>query len=521
MNRAGEIGKPRRMVRQQEMEVTRGHTLKLLVDPEPTTLVTLTNPADPSMLVSAKVTEGLLTYDFDLNPKPQLATSWSVSADGREYAFKLRRGVKWHDGADFTSQDVVYSILLLKEVHPRGRATFAGVADVEAPDAHTAVIKLARPVPYLIHALAACESPMVPRHVYAGIDIGTNPNGNAPIGTGPFVFKEWHRGSHIVYERNPNYWDRPKPYIDRLVVQFIPDTAARISAIETGSIDLAPATPVPLREMDRLRSLPNLRFETNGYQYTNQVVRIEFNLDSPYFRDVKVRRAIAHAIDRNAVLKTAWYGYGELALGPISPALRRFHVEDLPSYCFDPQRAEQLLDEAGYPRGADSIRFRLNHDFIPAGEGYQYTAECVKHALARVGIEITVRSQDFPTYIRRIYTDREFDFATNRANNMFDPSAGVQRLFWSKNFRRGVPFSNGSNYANREVDGLLESAAVEPDPAKRFEYFARFQNIVVQDLPDLTLLAPGQITIYDRKVFDHTISADGVCGNLADTYIER
>ena len=152
------------------MEVIRGHTLKLLVDPEPTTLVTLTNPADPSLLVSAKVTEGLLTYDFDLNPKPQLATSWSVSADGREYVFKLRQGVKWHDGADFTSKDVAYSILLLKEVHPRGRATFASVADVEAPDAHTAVIKLARPVPYLIHALAACESPIVPRHVYAGID---------------------------------------------------------------------------------------------------------------------------------------------------------------------------------------------------------------------------------------------------------------------------------------------------------------------------------------------------------------
>jgi peptide/nickel transport system substrate-binding protein len=498
----------------------RGGALRLLVDPEPTTLVTLTNPADPSLLVSAKVTEGLLTYGFDLEPKPQLATDWSVSGNGTAYTFKLRKGVKWHDGADFTAMDVAFSILQLKLVHPRGRVTFANVVDVETPDPHTAVVRLSKPVPYLIHALAACESPIVPRHVYEGTDIAANPNGNAPIGTGPFIFKQWNKGSGIVYERNPNYWDSPKPYLDCLLVQFISDTAARIAAIERGAIDLAPATPVPLRDMGRLNTFPNLRFETNGYQYTNQVLRIEFNLDSPYFKDLRVRQAIAHAIDRNAVLKRAWYGYGELAFGPINPALQRFHVKDLPSYAFDPAKAEQLLDDAGFTRGTDGVRFRLSHDFVPAGEGYQYTAEYVKEALSGVGIEVTVRSQQFPAYIKRIYADREFDFATNRANNMFDPSVGVQRLFWSRNFQRGVPFSNGSNYANDEVDRLLESAAVEPDAKKRFDYFSRFQRLVIRDLPDLTLLAPGQITIYDRKVVNHTVSADGVCGNLAEAYLQ-
>jgi len=181
----------------------------MLVEPEPTTLVALTNCADRTMLVSAKVTEGLLSYDFDLAPLPQLATGWSVSGDGLRLTFELRQGVRWHDGHPFTSADVAFSIRVLKEIHPRGRATFAALAEVQTPDPHTAIFVLSKPAPFILSALAACESPIVPKHLYDGADPATN--GNAPIGTGPFLFKEWVRGSHIVYERNPDYWDAPKP----------------------------------------------------------------------------------------------------------------------------------------------------------------------------------------------------------------------------------------------------------------------------------------------------------------------
>ena len=296
-----------------------GGTLTLLVDPEPTTLVTVTNPADPSLLVSAKTTEGLLAYDFELNPKPQLATNWVAEPGGKAFTFTLRRGVKWHDGVDFTAADVAFSIALLKEVHPRGRATFANVTEVVTPTPNTVILKLSKPAPYLLSSLAACECPIVPKHIYEGTDATTNANGKAPVGTGPFIFKEWVRGKHILYERNPNYWDKPKPYIDRLVVRFITDAADRVSAIAAGEISLAPATPVPLSALDRLMALPHLGFETNGYQYTNQIVRLEFNLDSPYLKELKVRQAIAHAIDRKEILDAAWFGRGEVAFSPISP----------------------------------------------------------------------------------------------------------------------------------------------------------------------------------------------------------
>jgi peptide/nickel transport system substrate-binding protein len=496
-----------------------GVTLTVLVEPEPPTLVALTNCGDPSMLVSAKITEGLLAYDFDLNPRPQLATAWQVSVDQREFTFSLRRGVRWHDGAPFTSRDVASSIALLREVHGRGRSTFANVAEVRTPDPHTAVIMMSRPAPFLLYAMAASESPITPAHLYDGGSAGANPNGAAPIGTGPFVFREWVRGRHIIYDRNPDYWDHPKPYVDRLVVRFIENTEEKLAAIEAGEIDLAPGTPAPLDLMYRLEANPDLCFITDGYQYTNQVVRLEFNLNHPVLGRHEVRQAIAHALDRRVLVAEAWCGYGEVASTPISPDLKRFHVTDLSVPGFDPEEAEHLLDAAGLHRGADGVRLRLPLDYVPAGDGYRRTAEGVARALAGVGIAAELRSQYFPAYIRRIYSDRDFAFAVSRMNNMFDPTVGVQRIYWSGNIRPGVAFSNGSHYHSLEADDLLERAAVEPDHTKRLRLFRAFQELVIADLPDLTLLAPKQITIATRRVSGHSITADGVAGNLADARV--
>ena len=500
-------------------EPHRGGTLSFLVEPEPPALSTLAHTAGPSTKVSAKVQEGLLTYDHDLTPKPQLATAWSISPDGLRYTFTLRDGVNWHDGVPFTSADVAASIRLLQQYHPRGRGTFANVVDIETPDRLTAVIVLSRPAPYLISAFAGSESPIVPKHVYEGSDPAANPRVNAPIGTGPFVFKEWVRGSHVIYERNPDYWDKPKPYLDRLVVRFIPDAAARTAAFESGTVDLGGESPVPLSEVERLKTDERIGIETAGYTYSPSVQRIEFNLDNPYLRDLRVRQAFAAAIDRKVILNTVWYGFGVVSPTPISPSLARFYDPSVPAIPFDPKRAEALLDEAGFKRGPDGVRFRLVHDFLPYGDGYRRTADYLRQALGRVGIAVTIRSQDFATYIKRVYTDRNFDFTNNSMGNTFDPTVGVQRLYWSKNFKRGVPFSNGSGYRNPEVDALLEAATVETDPAKRVEEFSRFQQIIARDLPDLTLLTLENLTIYNRRVHDHTVGADGLNGNLADAWI--
>jgi len=498
-----------------------GGTLTFLVEPEPPALVGIAHTAGPTQKVTAKVTEGLLAYDENLDPVPQLATEWSVSDDGLRYTFKLRSGVKWHDGVDFTSEDVANSITLLQQFHPRGRGTFKNVTAVETPDPLTAVIVLGKPAPYLLKAFAAAESPIVPKHIYGDKDPATNPATAAPIGTGPFVFKEWVRGSHILYERNPNYWDKPKPYVDRLIVKFIPDAAARTAAFETGEVDIGGETPVPLSEIERLKALPQLGFESKGYNYGPSVTRIEFNLSNKYLSDVRVRRAIAHAIDRNVILNTVYYGYGTISPTPISPLLAQYFDTGAQIYEYDPAKAEQLLDEAGFPRGADGIRFHLDHDFLPYGDTYKRTADYLAQALRKVGIDVTIRSQDFATYIKRVYTDRKFDFTNNSMSNLFDPTLGVQRLYWSKNFKKGVPFSNGSGWSNPAADAALEAAAVELDDAKRKEYFLTFQRLVVEEVPDITLLTLNQFTIFNKRVHDHTIGAGGLNENFVDVWVDQ
>ena len=315
--------------------------MTMMFYPEPPSLVSLVSTN--SLTCSAKVTEGLLWYDHDMRPQPQLATSWAISPDGLTYTFELRQGVKWHDGGDFTSADVAASLAILKTSHPRGRSTFAHLAAVDTPDRNTVILRLDTPVPYLIKAFAAAESPIVPKHVYDGTNPFTNKNNSAPIGTGPFRFKEWARGSYVIFERNPNYWDQPRPYLDQLIVKFIPDAAARSAALESGDVDLGYRTPIALSDLDRLRANSKLAFETKGYEYSQNVVDLNFNMEHPIFSKLPVRQGISHAINTAAICRTVFYGTYEVCASPIAPFLSEYHDPAPTPYPFDIARAEKLL----------------------------------------------------------------------------------------------------------------------------------------------------------------------------------
>lgn len=497
----------------------RGGVLTLIVDPEPTALLSAVNVSGPTSTVSPKVHEGLLDYDRDLTPRPQLATAWEVAADGLSYKFTLRPNVKWHDGRDFTSEDVAFSLLFLKAHHAHNRSTFANIADVQTPDPHTAVVVLSKPAPYLLTALIASQSPIIAKHIFENTDPITNPAHNRPIGTGPFIFREWVRGSHIIYDRNPDYWDQPKPYVDRVVVRVVTDAAARAAAIESGEVDVAGDNPIPLSDVERFAALPHITIDDRGSTYSGDVNQLFFNLENEYLKELRVRQAIAHAIDKQAYLDLIWYGYGDVANGPIIPSLRQFHATDLPVYAPDPRKSEELLDSVGLTRGAGGVRFRLTNDYLPYGENFRRGSEFLKQALGQVGIDVTLRGQDFATYIRRVYTNRDFDFANAWLGNYFDPTVGVQRLFWSKNIKQGTPFSNGTLYSNPEVDALFEAAAVEPDTAKRKELFNKVQHLLVRDLPHYELVAQKNIAVYNKRVRNPVDSSNGVRTNFADIFL--
>lgn len=495
-----------------------GGTLNWIIALEPALFVPVTTSAGSTCDLGPKVVEGLLTYDYKLNPIPLLAAAWSVSKDGLEYRFELRKGVKWHDGKDFTSDDVAFSILTLKQFNPRGRSTFANVESVRTPDPHTAVLVLSKPVPYLLTALSGTESPIIPKHLYEGTDILTNKHNREPIGTGPFVFKEWVKGSHAVLERNPNYWDKPKPYVDKVIARFIPDAAARALALESGDADLGTKI-IPLSDVERFKASPKFTVDVRSFPYLGNQQQLYFNFDTPQLKDVNVRRAIAQSLDMEAFNKLVWFGYGTTAAAAIGPQLTRYHDANIKYYPFDIKQADAALDAAGYKRGADGVRFKLRLLYNPYQD--KRSAEFIRQSLAKIGIDVVIESYDLATYITRAYTDRAFDITLEQLANMFDPTVGVQRVFWSKNFKIGLSFANPSHYVNPEVDRLLEAAAVEPDEARRKQQFLDFQKLVHADVVSVEFGTDPQITIAAKKVKNYIPTGEGIRASFAEVSLEE
>jgi peptide/nickel transport system substrate-binding protein len=485
---------------------SRGGTVIVGAAAEPMQLNGGLTTAGTTLQVSVKVFDGLLSYDLNSLPQPQLATAWQVSEDGLRITLRLRPGVRWHDGQPFSSEDVAYSVLeVWKKYHSRGRSTFANVEAVETPDPLTAVLLLTKPAPYILSALASTESQPVPKHLYEGTDPLSNPRNIAPIGTGPFRFVSWQRGSHVVLERNPDYWDQPRPYLDRLIIRFLSDSSTMAAALETEAIQVG--SSMAYTDITRLAGAPHLSIVSLNTPFTAGISSFEFNLDRPLFRDIRVRQAFAHSIDREFLVKNILLGFGSVADSPIPASMGAFHAAALPVYEFDLRKAEALLEQAGFKRGADGDRLKLHIDPYPSAFA-QGTAQVMRSNLAQIGVRLTMRNTDAGEFVNRVYTRRDFDTIVYGATAGPDPAIGVQRIYWSKDFAPGVAFSNGAHYANPEVDRLLEAAQTELDPGRRRAFYARFQEIVQGDAVTLPLVTTGLPVVVNRKLHDAFVTAD-------------
>ncbi|WP_414439572.1 ABC transporter substrate-binding protein [Burkholderia sp. 22PA0106] len=474
----------------------RGGTLIANVTPEPAGLVAGINISSPAVVISASLFDGLLSYDNAYCPQPQLAESWVTARDGKSITFRLRKNVTWHDGAPFTSDDVKYSIEnVVKKTHPRGASNLSKVIGIDTPDPHTVVFRLSGPSPVLWAVLFGTETQIVPKHLYEGTNPLTNPWNTKPIGNGAFVFKEWVRGSHVLLERNPHYWDKgpsgkeDKPYLDRVIFKMVPDAASRAAALENGEIQFAANNPVPESDVARLRKDPKLVLDTVGWQAPAPMFFFDFNYRRKTFDDIRVRQAFAHAIDRAAMARIVWYGLADVAQSCVPSYQKQFFKPGLPQYGFDPKRAEQLLDEAGLKRGADGVRLRIDHiTEVSYGDVYLRAAEFMRQQLKNVGVEMKLVNLDLPSVIRKLYTERDFDTASMWYSAYPDPQIGVTRRFWSKNIKQGVPSSNASSYSNPEMDRIIEGIQDEGDVARRQVWIDRLQDFVQAEVPSINLL---------------------------------
>lgn len=494
----------------------RGGTLTV-IGAEPPALLSLANITVGTRDISAKITEGLLRFDDRFAPQPLLATAWSVSADGRRYRFTLRRNVRWHDGQPFTSADVAFSLQELQRVNPRGRGTLAQLERVETPDAHTAVLHLKAPAPYLLRSLSSAESPIVPRHLHAQGPEAAARNAAAPVGTGPFRFRQWVRGSHAELERNPDYWDAGLPYLDRLIYRFSADPAAIAAALETGAADFS--TSVSLNDIARLSKHPRLHAQALPSAYLNNIAAVEFNLGNPHFAHAQVRRAVAHALNLDFLNKAAYQGLAQPLATPVPPALAPWHDATLRPYAHDVDRANALLDQAGFARGQGGRRFSVTLDYFPTAT-LKLVADYVKAALSRVGIHVTVRSQDLGGFVQRVYKQRDFDFEVNGLGALFDPTAGVQRLYASADAGKGIPFVNASGFRNAQADDLLAQASLETDEARRTALWHRLQKIAMDELPLLPLVSVPRGNVWSRRVHGLLEGVEESAGSFSRAWVE-
>lgn len=434
-------------------------------------------------IFGAQIFASPLRYDADWNPQPYLAESWEVAADGLSVTLNLVEGATFHDGEAITSEDVKFSLETVKANHPF-KAMYAPVIEVETPDNLTVIIRLEHPHPALLLAMSSVLLPVIPEHIYNdGQELRTHPrNTETVIGSGPFKLTEFVPGEKIILERYDNFFIEGRPYLDRIVTTINPDRDSIVLEMENGNVDIIPFSDRS-NHIQRLVDNPEIDVTNDGYAAVGAINWLAFNHQDEILSDINVRKAIAYATDRDFITQALHGGYSQPAIGPIT-AESPFANPDIERYDLDLEKANQLLDDAGYAPDADGVRFRLTIDYRPNSvEQQKNIAEYLKSQLAEIGIALEVRAApDFATYADRI-SNYNFDLAMDTLFNWGDPVIGVHRSYMSSNIVPSVMWSNTQNYANERVDELLELAGKEQDVEKRTELYTEFQNIVADELP--------------------------------------
>lgn len=501
--------------------VVRGGRLVVAADSEPTSLNPAVVASNGVFFVASKVIEKLAeaSYEGENGLDPQLATSWESSADGKAITFNLREGVTWHDGQPFTSADVAFSAMeVWKPLQNLGRVVFKNLDSVDTPDEHTAVFNFSTPTPLQLirNALPALTS-VLPKHVFEGTDIAKN---TALIGTGPFKFVEHKPGEYYLLQKNEDYWGEELPYLDEIVFQVLADRAAAGNALEAEEIQLAAFSMVPLADLERISKVPGLKVYANGYEALTYQLVVEINHRRAELANVKVRQAIAHAIDRDFVVKTIFLGYAKASTGPIPAYDTVFYEPGVTQYAFDVDEANRLLDEAGYPKGEDGSRFSVRLLPAPFFNETKQFGDYLAQALDAIGIKAEVVSNDTPAHLKAVYTDHDFDLTVGPPVYRGDPAISTTVLFQS-GLPDGVPFSNQYGYANPKLDELIAQGAAEIDDAKRAAIYKEFQRVVADDLPLINVAEFSFITVARDTVQNVSNNPRWAVSSWADTWVSQ
>lgn len=508
----------------QSAAPVKGGRLVVAADSEPRNLNPAIVASNGVFFVASKVIEPLAEASFEGENglSPRLAISWKGSDDGLTATFKLREGVKWHDGKPFTSEDVAFSAMeVWKTMQNLGRVVFKSLEKVETPDDHTAVFHFSEATPFqLIRNALPALTAVLPKHIFAGTDIANNPANEKLIGTGPFKYDEHKAGEYYRLVRNDDYWGEGEPYLDEIIYRVLPDRAAAAGALEAEEIDLAAFSAVPLADLARISKIDGLSVIDKGYEALTYQLAVEINHRRKELADLKVRQAIAHAIDKDFVVKTIFLGYAKPSTGIVPRYDTQFYTSDVEAYPFDIAKANALLDEAGYKRGKDGVRFSLKLLPAPYFNETKQFGDYLRQALAEIGIDARIVNNDSAAHQKAVYTDHDFDLAIAPTVYRGDPAISTTILVES-GIPAGVPFSNQGGYANAKIDELIAKAAREINEKERSALYAKLQRDVAADLPLINVAEWGFITVANDRVKNVANNPRWAVSNWADSWLEQ
>lgn len=467
-------------------------TLVMLIESSPTNLDPRVGLDGQSERIDNLIFDDLLERDEHLNVKPGLADRWDIP-DPLTYVFHLHPGVKFHNGAPLTARDVKWTFdsLLGGKIRSTKSAAYRLVDRVEARDDVTVIFHLKEPFATLLWNLSDGAIGIVPSGSLSEIS-------DHPIGSGPFRFVSAEPDKEVVLERNEEYWGQ-KARLHRIRFAIVPDMTTRALELRKGTADIAinSLTPDMVVTLQKEPALSVLRAPGTVLQYMG------FNCRDPILKDVRIRQALAYAIDRRPMLEYLWRGLAQPATSILPPQSWAYSA-DVPAYNYDPERARKLLDGAGYPP-VNGVRFHLMMK-TSTDENTRLMVAVLQQQLRQVQIQLDIRTYEFGTFFTDVSRGAFQFYSLRWIGGNEDPDIFEYAFHSSKFTPNGA---NRSFYSNTQVDRLIDQARSELDQGKRKQLYAQIQRILAEDLPSINLWYLDNVLVHSRRVANVTLNPPG------------
>lgn len=476
-----------------------GGTLKVGLQADPAELDPHKSSLTAAWHVIEHIYDGLVSVSPMLTPVPALAESWDISADGTVYTFKLRSGVKFHNGREMTADDVKYSFerIVNPDTASPAVSDFEVIASIESPDATTSVITLKSADASFMSKLMGNAAKIVPQEeVEKNGDLQ-----NVSVGTGPFKFVEYVPQSSFKVEKNADFWIPGLPYLDGIDFTIVSEATSRTAALVSGTVDFIEYAPV--QDMETFKGDSNLT--VTGDANTN-IRYMAINVSREPYDKIEVRQAIAKAVDRGPIIDSSVFGFGAPMITVFPETFWAGMKQDIPAP--DIEGAKALLEKAGVSGLKPKMTSWAQYAFL------SNAAVVIQEQLKAIGIEVDLELQENAIYLDG-YFGGDFDLSVTGTSGYIDPNDTLYG-----NFKTGGD-NNGIKYSNAEVDTLLDQGLAETDQAKRAAIYQQIQTILVEDLPWVNLFIANQYEVMHSFVKGYVHLATGSNAYMREVWLDQ